>query len=173
MANRNNTLDIESAKNPFCMNISIKNEKGTSLCKKFKNNGNSLVTLKLAAILNFFEPIKFSCGRFSKNTIKMCTRATCAALKALEALDFIYNNPVTEIKFIFPFCLQKSRSNGGRRNHGETGGWFQQAVWIRLQVAAEEVPYQGGVRRSKEQEDLLRLNTPGLRPVRSVPTKFS
>lgn len=61
--------------------------------------------------------------------------------------------------------LQKSRSNGGRRNHREVGGWFQQACRFRLEVTAEEVSHQGGVRCSKEQEDLLRINPSGLRPV--------
>lgn len=45
-------------------------------------------------------------------------------------------------------CLQKSRSNGGRRNPREARGWLQQARRLRLQVAAEEVPYQGCLRRS-------------------------
>lgn len=61
--------------------------------------------------------------------------------------------------------LQKSRSNGGRRNHGKVGGWFYQASRLRLQVAAEEVSHQGGVRRSQEQEDLLWINPFGLCPV--------
>lgn len=61
----------------------------------------------------------------------MCTRATCAALKALAhfinlVCHFFHNIP-TYIIFnnnYFAILLQKSRNNGGRRNHGENGGWI-------------------------------------------------
>lgn len=59
----------------------------------------------------------------------MCTRATCAALKALESLLYGYfrRNSSENDKLTVTLYLQKSRSNGGRRNHREVGGWFQQA----------------------------------------------
>lgn len=48
-------------------------------------------------------------------------------------------------RFYVVVFLQKSRSNGGRWNNRKVGGWIHQAPELRLQVAAEEVPHQGGL----------------------------